>query len=146
MKKYVILISTKFPKTHSRAGQSTDFPLKIKWYEKIHTIRGNYEFWKKRFDEIDKGAAILSVRIWDGLPYRSKQLEVFKYHKIQGIGIEKIDNPSNFVFASIGGKMINWLEIATNDGLSFDDFCDWFKFRSNKPMAIIHFTDFRYCA
>ena len=37
-----------------------------------------------------------------------------------------------------------WEEIAKNDGLSLEDFCDWFKVRSNKPMAIIHFTAMRY--
>ena len=31
-----------------------------------------------------------------------------------------------------------------NDGLSYVDFCDWFKIRQDKPMAIIQFTDFQY--
>ena len=31
-----------------------------------------------------------------------------------------------------------------NDGLSFDDFCEWFKVRQNSPMAVIHFTEWRY--
>ena len=34
--------------------------------------------------------------------------------------------------------------IAKNDGLSFSDFCDWFRVRTPEPMAIIHFTGFRY--
>jgi len=33
----------------------------------------------------------------------------------------------------------------TNDGLSFDDWLDWFKdYDLTKPMAIIHFTPMRY--
>jgi hypothetical protein len=35
--------------------------------------------------------------------------------------------------------------LAANDGLSFDDFKAWFKgYDLSKPMAIIHFTEFRY--
>ena len=35
--------------------------------------------------------------------------------------------------------------LAKNDGLSDDDFREWFKkIDFSKPMAIIHFTDFRY--
>jgi hypothetical protein len=48
------------------------------------------------------------------------------------------------VFAPIEGKKVNWEDIAKNDGLSFEDFCEWFKVRTSSPMAIIHFTDFRY--
>jgi len=35
--------------------------------------------------------------------------------------------------------------IVQTDGLKFEDFCEWFKVKSKKPMAIIHFTNFRYC-
>jgi hypothetical protein len=61
------------------------------------------------------------------------------------IGLQKFDNPANFVYAEIDGKMCNWGDVAKNDGLSFDDFCEWFKSRQKEPMAVIHFTDFRYC-
>ena len=46
---YVLTVSQKFPTTHKKAGQSTGFPLAIKHYDKIHTIRGNYDLWAKRF-------------------------------------------------------------------------------------------------
>lgn len=145
MIKYVLTVSQNFPVTHKKAGQQTGFPLAIKHYDKIHTIRGNYDLWAKRFEKINAGKALLSVRIWEGKPYASKQLEIFKYDKTHNIGIEKLEDPTNFVFAPIEGKMINWDIVAKNDGLSFEDFCEWFKVRSNSPMAIIHFTDFRYC-
>ena len=33
----------------------------------------------------------------------------------------------------------------TNDGLSLDDWFSWFNdYNLSKPMAIIHFTNFRY--
>lgn len=145
MTTYVLTVSELFPKTHKKSGKPTGFLLSIKHYDKIHTIRGNYDLWAKRFEKINKGEAILSVRIWSGKPYQSKQQEIFKYDKkTHGIGLQKLEQPNNFVFAPIEGKKVPWDLVAKNDGLSFDDFCDWFKVRSDKPMAIIHFTDFRY--
>jgi hypothetical protein len=36
-------------------------------------------------------------------------------------------------------------KIANNDGLSFDDFKDWFKKHDcSNLLAIIHWTDFKY--
>jgi hypothetical protein len=58
--------------------------------------------------------------------------------------LQKLDNPANFVWAEIDGKKCNWEDVAKNDGLSFDDFCEWFKVRQNSPMAVIHFTEWRY--
>jgi len=143
---YVLTVSTKFPTTHKKAGQPTGFPLAIKHYVKIHTIRGNYDLWAKRFEKINAGKAILSVRVWEGKPNASKQREIFKYDHTHKIGIEKLEDPTNFVFARIEGKRIDWDLVANNDGLNLADFCEWFKARTPEPMAIIHFTSFRYSA
>jgi hypothetical protein len=144
MKKYILTVSIRFPKTHPRKGESTGFPLAIKHYDKIHTIRKNYDLWEKRFAKIAKGEAYLSVRIWTGEPYKSKQAEIFKYFKEHNIGLEKLEDPTNALVAWVNGTKQDWETIAKNDGLSFFDFCDWFKIREKKPMAIIHFTNFRY--
>lgn len=151
MKTFVLTVSKQFPKTHKRAGEPTEFVEKIysincglpffPYDPKIHTIRSNYELWKKRAKDINEGKAILSIRYWGGMPYRSKQVE---FCRLERIGIEKLERPDNFFLAPIEGKMINWEDVAKNDGLSFDDFCEWFKVRQKEPMAIIHFTDFRY--
>lgn len=147
MKTFVLTVSKQFPKTHIRSGQDTGFVSNIKRLfsnesEKIHTIRSNYELWSKRAEKINNGEAILSIRCWSDKPYRSKQIEICRLEKI---GVEKLEDPTNFVFAPVEGKPINWCDIAKNDGLSFEDFCEWFKIRKKEPMAIIHFTDFRYC-
>lgn len=147
MKTFVLTVSKQFPKTHIRAGESTGFVESIKRLfsvesEKIHTIRTNYELWSKRAKEINEGKAILSIRYWSDKPYNSKQVEICR---LERIGVEKLEDPTNFVYAPIGDKAVNWEEIAKNDGLSFEDFCEWFKVRTKKPMAVIHFTDFRYC-
>ena len=48
------------------------------------------------------------------------------------------------------GPLVDWKnqfvsDLAKNDGLSLTYFTDWFKgYDLSKPMAIIHFTKFRY--
>jgi hypothetical protein len=141
------MVSEFFPKTHSKAGKPTGFPLAIKHYDKIHTIRGNYDLWAKRFAKINAGKAILSVRIWEGEPYKSKQIEIFKYDKTHNIGLEKLDcNPLGWVVNENLKEDLETFTLAKNDGLSLEDFKEWFKgqFEVNKSKAIIHFTDFRY--
>lgn len=145
-KTFVLTVSKQFPKTHKRDGESTGFVENISKLltndsEKIHTIQSNYELWNKRISEINEGKAILSIRYWSEKPYKSKQIEICKLEKV---GIEKLENPNNFVYAPINGKMVDWEIVAKNDGLNFEDFCEWFKKRQKEPMAVIHFTNFRY--
>lgn len=147
MKTYVLMISEYFPKTHPRAGEPTGFPLAIKHFVKIHTIRDNYELWAKRFEKINLGEAVLSVRVWEGKPYRSKQLEIFRYNNSSNIGIQRLGfNPLGWV---IDGELFEDLKsscLAENDGLSKEDFQEWFRksFNIDSSKVIIHFTDFRY--
>src|SRR5579863_5945179 len=91
MKTYVITLSKIFPAYHPRRGQETDFKGKLYRSEKITTIRGNYAWWKKRFDEIAAGRAKLSVREWLDKPYKSKQVTVKEYTSLHGIGIQRCD-------------------------------------------------------
>ena len=45
----------------------------------------------------------------------------------------------------VDGKSVNCWDVAHNDGLNFTDWRNWFKnYDHTKPMAIIHFTKFRY--
>jgi hypothetical protein len=144
MKTYVLTISKVFPKTHKRAGEPTNFNTKINRREKLHTIRANYDLWKKRIDEVNAGTAMLSVREWSGKPYQTKQVELFQFTAENWIGIQKLENPHTRVGAIIDDQLNSWADVANNDGLSFEDFCDWFKSAKNEPMAVIHFTEFRY--
>jgi len=113
---------------------------------KIHTIRQNYEYWK-RYE--GKEVALFT---WEGKPYQpgSKQ-KVFCVKRI--VSVQEIE------FKKKAG-MAPWFEIndeaylgedlsmiARNDGLDNKySFMNWFTnpiYKSGK-MAIIHFTDFRY--
>lgn len=143
MKTYVLTVAEKFPKKHPKAGNPTNFPLSIKYYDKIHTIRGNHDLWAKRFEKINAGEAVLSLRVWEGKPYNSKQREIFRYDYRRKIGIEKLE------FEKVGDwhmpKLADITTLSKNDGLSLQDFKDWFKgYDFSKPMVVIHFTDFRY--
>ena len=164
MKTYVITLSRSFLTKHSKAGEPTNFrdafnagqvfnrgPECLYLRPKLHTIRANYPLWEKRIKEVQEGKAFLSVRQWTGKPYRSKQVEIARLTAKEGVGIQKLsfdkdrDGVSSFKFFDIDGRCFDRKTLANNDGLSLEDWCDWFRgYDLSKPMAIIHFTKFRY--
>lgn len=153
MKTYVLMISRTFPATHPRRGSLTCFPENIIFGQylggyKKHTIRANYEFWKKRIDKVQESKAELSLRYWSGKPRQSKQVEFLRLGKNDGVGIQKLifkkpDFPR--IFKEKFFEYPAFSQLSKNDGLSIQDFQEWFKpYDLSKPMAIIHFTPFRY--
>jgi len=162
MKTYYLTLSQVFPSTHPRAGKPTFFRDKLHaaltdnadYWNKLHTIRANYEFWAKRFEKIEAGEAELSIREWVGKPYGkgSTQMEIVRLTKEDGIGLQKLE--FELADKSFGkyhpliddGKGVSSIEeLAANDGLSLEDWKAWFcDYDLSKPMAIIHFTKFRY--
>jgi hypothetical protein len=149
---YVLCISKIFPATHKKKGLETNFVDLIESKIKVHTIRGNYKLWQKRFEKIANGEACLSIRNWTGKPYNSKQVEVFRLTREDRISLEKLefhkdkDGIHSLKFPLINNKYEPEIAfIAWNDGLSLDDFKDWFRNANlSNPLAIIHFTHFRY--
>ena len=164
MKTYVLTISKVFPAYHIKKGEPTNFKDAFKAGQvfnrgaeclyhnpKLHTIRGNYELWAKRFEQIERGEAQLSIRQWSGKPYHSKQELICNLTKADGIGIQKLsfdkdrDGCISYKFFNIDGIYADIQDVANNDGLSFNDWREWFKdYDLSQPMAIIHFTLFRY--
>lgn len=158
MKTYVITLSQNFPATHKKAGQATFFKDKFlaaithndEYWNKFHTIRANYELWRKRFEQIERGEACLSVRQWSGKPYCSKQIEIARITKEDGIGLQRLNFyrgnfPDSLFYPSIDDKPSDSTELAQNDGLDIFDWFEWFgHYDITKPLAIIHFTPFRY--
>lgn len=171
IKRYRLGVSRNFPTTHPRKGEETYFVDKIyvgqKWFgicdrcehrdcghcetalnPKLHTIRSNYELWAKRMSEVQEGRAIIELFYWSEKPYNSKQVVFATLDKDSGCGVQKIDSFMwQFAYIKSNDK-IELIEIETlskNDGLSLEDFKAWFKgYDLSKPMAIIHFTKFRY--
>lgn len=117
--------------------------------KKRHTIRGNYELWAKRIAEVERGEAYLSIRQWTDRPYRSKQVEIARLTKDDGVGIQRLHFPEGDIASPIvrGSRfcMVDLEVLSRNDGLSYSDWYRWFKkYDLTKHMAIIHFTSFRY--
>jgi hypothetical protein len=145
LKTYVITISRNFPSTHSKKGQPTNFFSKIKEGVKKHTIRSNYELWKKRIDEVNEGKALISLREWSGKPYFSKQTVLLEFKQGE-IGVQKltVDFMMGY-FIEDGDSDITTEQLAINDGLTKEEFSEWFKkARCGDELAIIHFTSLRY--
>ena len=94
---------------------------------KIHTIRENYEYWK-RFEGKD-----LALFYWEDKPYRSRQI-VFCVKRLVSVqlicGLYDLDTLKR---------------MAKNDGFpSFKEFNEWFKWRKFFLQGILHFSDLRY--
>lgn len=162
LKCYVIMIAKHFPSTHPRKGEPTLFLSKIingqesenkndRPICKLHTIRQNYSLWEKRIKEVQDGKAYLSLREWEGRPYWSDQIEILQLTAADGVGIQKILLFDDYSFSIPDTHNLQYrlskdlVLVAHNDGLSVDDFKNWFKWKSfNEVLGIIHFTNFRY--
>lgn len=170
IKRYRLGVSRTFPSTHKRKGEKTWFVVKIisslgmfndklrnatrafRIIPKLHTIRSNYELWEKRIKKVQEGNAVIELFYWSGKPYNSKQIVFATLDKDSGCGVQELIFLNNDITqANIQNTELDEFEcedykyIAQNDGLSIQDFKDWFKsYDLSKPMAIIHFTKFRY--
>ena len=153
-KTYPITLSKAFPTTHPRHGQPTNFRVKYEQRAKIHTIRANFPWWDKRFDDIYDSEAVLSLRQWSGKPYHSVQELVADLGASDLIGLQElvfVDGDIMKPHVVRGGDTKTELvpvtvqDLTTNDGLSVEDWLDWFNgYDLTKSMAIIHLTEFRY--
>ncbi len=86
--------------------------------EKLHTCRKGYHF---------KAGDMLSIRVWCGKPYYSKQIKLLPdiaIIKTYHFSIKKSQFYIDNKFISADKVKL----IANNDGLSVEDFCDWFKY------------------
>lgn len=152
MKTYVITLSRVFPVKHRRAGQETNFKVAVLNAVKLHTIRDNYPLWEKRIREVKDGVACISLREWTGKPYASPQSEIRRLTARDGVGLQKLefgtdsDGMANLDLLRIDGRLIDCAGmISKNDGLTREDWRNWFKdYDLSQPLAIIHFTKFRY--
>ena len=158
---YVLTLSQFFPKGHIHAGEETFFREKLALGlhgrgvrgGKFHTIRANYELWRKRFEKIAADKAVLSIRQWVGKPYAegSTQREIVTLTRDDGIGLQRLDFEGGDIYCvNVDGQRFSptreTLEnIAANDGLSYEDWREWFKdYDISNPLAIIQFTKYRY--
>jgi hypothetical protein len=86
-------------------------------FEKGHTIRMGRHF--KPNDE-------LTLAVWSGKPYRSKQIKLW-IGPIRAIDIDVIiEEHYDELYLSLRPGHIKLKELAKNDGLSLEDFRHWF--------------------
>ena len=135
-----ITLSKVFPAYHPRAGEPTGFADAFLSGRKVHTIRANEKGYYKPGD-------IVSVRQWSGKPYASKQ-ETLKDGVRIGVVPVKLKIGCGEMFVKIGDRFQFVHRVAYNDGLSINDFYDWFNPHGLPDLtlnySLIHFTDFRY--
>lgn len=145
----IVSLCRVFPKGHRKAGEATDFEDKVKDGRKIHTIRYNgNDVWAKRYKDIMEGRKYLSLRQWTGRPYNSEQREIAKVEKI---GLQKVtmtySSGDSLPQVWIDGKPQDIEAVAKNDGMTVEEFVEWF-FGSSKENifegVVIQFTDFKY--
>lgn len=92
----------------------------------------------------------MSIREWSDKPYHSKQVEIARLTKEDGIGLQKMffRQYSAGPRIEIDGRHPSQIaveRVANNDGLTKHDWIEWFKdYDGYEPLAIIHFTKFRY--
>jgi hypothetical protein len=122
--------------------------------EKIHTLRKNFLFWKRRIET----AGEISVRYWEGRPRHSLQKiikSITQYTPNGRFGVQEVckindgKSPGSlFSFYLAENSMpITRLDLdvlARNDGLTLQEFIDWFRDYPEGQMALIQFTSFRY--
>ena len=142
-KQIVLMIAKNFLAYHKRAGQATDFEAKIKAKEKLHTIRPNFDKWKEKIEEVKSGKAELVLKQWEGRPYHSTPNKLSIYDDKDDIDVSKLTKSADGFFVNDTIK-VEPEDLAKNDGLSLQDFEDWFKVFPTEPMAIIHLNSFRY--
>lgn len=150
LKTYVITLMVKFPAKAPFLANKTEFKKKVLSGEKKHTIRRNYKFWKKRIDKINEGKAVLSLRQWSGLPYRSEQKEIMVLKKGE-VGYQRITMTGHGWDVAVGISKNEYKflsdrtikRLVKNDGITMEQFREFFK----EPLIngiIIHLTKLRY--
>lgn len=165
----VILSKVFFPE-HPKAGEETHFKESVINGTKKHSCRGNANYWQEHLSSAQKAGRDVSIRQWEGKPYRSKQGTILdvpaKLCDIQRVSIA-VSSPTPRLLQDRDKKAIFWEgltftgwlnskeqidlnEVAKNDGLTPEDFAAFifpvFKQRQSRYLtfAIIHFTTFRY--
>ena len=111
----------------------------------------NYIETRIRFDKMREKRYSISLCQWAATPRRSKHREIGLLDS--RIGVQRVQllyfAESDNIIATVDGKDVPVETLAENDGLSVEDFKEWFFGRNRTENdeyvgCIIHLTDFRY--
>lgn len=152
----IITLSKTFFPQHPRAGEATEFREKILSGEKLHTCRKNYPYWFRQIERIRAKGGVLSVRQWIGRPYYKPGQESIVDVLADVMGVQRLQlwrTKTATLYdwtALVHGRPVPIEVLATNDGLTVEDFKSWFAPAFKKAhaeyleFAIIQFTKLRY--
>jgi|ERR1035437_687017 hypothetical protein len=128
--------------------------------KKLHTCRTNYKLWVKRMEKVQAGLAVIDLFYWElpgGRFTPGNTKEIFAtLDKNSGCGVQELrfssirlcegkETPLSAEIPFSYKYNCDLSLLAKHDGLSIQDFKDWFKSKNlSKALAIIHFTKFRY--
>ena len=174
----VVILSKDTFKEGKKTNKPSCFAKKVIAGQKVHTIRANFDYWAKKISRVKDTAGKLSVREWSAAPYRSPQniilivpasitgvqkLQLTRSrevvsHFIEGRAEPFLKKRTEEYTALVDGEPIILETLAANDGLTVEEFKEWFapvfdKQEAQTPQeagsvtidfAIIHFTSFRY--
>lgn len=106
---------------------------------KIISIHQSYDWWKKRFDTLLKVNGVISL-CYGG------QIEFLRLRVEDGIGIQKlIFEDESLLKPMVDGRYISIKDLSKHFGLRWEDFKEWCdRYDLTQPLAIIHYTGFRY--
>jgi hypothetical protein len=147
-KAIILNISLNFLSYHPRRGEPTGFVDLVLDGVKKHTVRENYEYWRKRVEMVNSGTYVLKITCWSGRPYHSKKVEVktITHCEIQKFRLVMRKRDKNFAVAYVDNRMLlphEFTEFCKNDGLSTVDFIHWLRAEDFEG-CVIHFGYFKY--
>lgn len=161
--KVVVILTKRFFDGHPRAGEETHFADLVRDGKKIHTCRDNADYWCNKIERLKAAGGTLSIREWEGKPYRSRQITIADIPAEQ-VDVQRLTVQRAYVHilnsnaeplvgyrATINDKLVPMKELATNDGFDrerdFEDFIDplFDKYHSDTiTLAVIYFNNYRY--
>jgi len=147
----VITLSRQFPSYHPKAGQPTHFveralnsltdfssPRELQDSLSLEELaRGPCKHHTVRLGRRWKDGDMASLRVWSGRPYNSPQIKICEDVKLRVVDIV-LDFKSGLIYRKKGSVMhvIPAPSLAANDGLYFQDFLDWFKYKENRKKGV----------
>lgn len=158
-----IMCSRTFPKEHPKSGQPTGFVEKVwnSFRREDFSLPESFNQWVKNFPFLGneylnavhkasvtdckhttiragsrfKPGDMISLRVWSGAPYRSKQIEFAQVEVKKTWGVEIYIKDEELAITIINEPYFHIADnaiVANNDGLHLDDFTDWFKIHPKK--------------
>lgn len=147
----VMMIPQAFSFRHSKKYQQTGFKDKILSGDLKHVIRSTAELWEHSLRKVIEGRFILSLREWERIPHRSREIE---FKSTRDIGLQRISmeydrERHEITRVEIDGKPFSDIDtLARNSGMELSDFAEWFfeqgMTRDRFDGLIVHFSGLRY--